>query len=93
MQLDSLPAQHDLTVNRYAKLHLTTYFLGELTKIKYNFNSYFGQISWLACIDIWLPVSNVVLCIFQTHGPLSPHTIVILPNTSGMQMLLCYDSK
>ena len=22
-----------------------------------------------------------------------PHTIVILPNTNGMQLLLCYDSK
>lgn len=29
----------------------------------------------------------------HTHGPLSPHTIVILPNTSGMQMLLCYDNE
>lgn len=29
----------------------------------------------------------------QTHGPICPHTIVILPNTNGMQLLLCYDNE
>lgn len=30
---------------------------------------------------------------FQTQGTITPHTIVILPNTNGMHLLLCYDSK
>ncbi|XP_052783625.1 misshapen-like kinase 1 isoform X2 [Mya arenaria] len=29
----------------------------------------------------------------HTHGPIVPHTIVILPNTNGMQVLLCYDNE
>lgn len=29
----------------------------------------------------------------HTRGPISPHTIVILPNTDGMQLLLCYDNE
>ncbi|XP_053404499.1 mitogen-activated protein kinase kinase kinase kinase 4-like isoform X2 [Mercenaria mercenaria] len=29
----------------------------------------------------------------HTHGPICPHTIVILPNTNGMQLLLCYDNE
>lgn len=33
------------------------------------------------------------ICVFcQAAGPVTPHTIVILPNNSGMQLLLCYDS-
>lgn len=36
---------------------------------------------------------NVLLCVlFQTQGLVTPHTIVILPNNQGMQLLLCYDS-
>ena len=26
-------------------------------------------------------------------GPVTPHTIVTLPNTNGMQLLLCYDNE
>ncbi|KAL4220126.1 hypothetical protein ACF0H5_020537 [Mactra antiquata] len=29
----------------------------------------------------------------HAQGPLCPHTIVILPNTNGMQLLLCYDNE
>ncbi|GFN96166.1 traf2 and nck-interacting protein kinase [Plakobranchus ocellatus] len=29
----------------------------------------------------------------QNHGPITPHTIVILPNTNGLQLLLCYDNE
>ena len=27
------------------------------------------------------------------QGPISPHTIVTLPNSNGMQLLLCYDNE
>ena len=27
------------------------------------------------------------------QGPVTPHTIVTLPNTNGMQLLLCYDNE
>lgn len=30
---------------------------------------------------------------FQTAGAISPHCIVPLPNSSGMQLLLCYDNE
>ncbi len=30
---------------------------------------------------------------FQSQAVVSPHCIVILPNSNGMQLLLCYDSK
>ena len=26
-------------------------------------------------------------------GPIQPHTIVVLPNTSGLQLLMCYDNE
>ncbi|XP_055867706.1 serine/threonine-protein kinase mig-15-like isoform X3 [Biomphalaria glabrata] len=29
----------------------------------------------------------------QNPGPISPHTIVILPETNGLQLLLCYDNE
>ena len=29
----------------------------------------------------------------HAQGPVSPHTIVTLPNTNGMQLLLCYDNE
>lgn len=31
--------------------------------------------------------------IFQTQGPIIPHCIVALPNSNGMQLLLCYDNE
>jgi misshapen/NIK-related kinase len=27
------------------------------------------------------------------QGPVTPHTIVTLPNSNGMQLLLCYDNE
>ena len=30
---------------------------------------------------------------FSLQGPVTPHTIVTLPNTNGMQLLLCYDNE
>uniref|UniRef100_T1IWF0 non-specific serine/threonine protein kinase n=1 Tax=Strigamia maritima TaxID=126957 RepID=T1IWF0_STRMM len=35
--------------------------------------------------DIYMPA--------HTQGPIIPHTIVTLPNTNGMQLLLCYDNE
>ncbi|KAG8221909.1 hypothetical protein J437_LFUL002468 [Ladona fulva] len=35
--------------------------------------------------DVYLPKHN--------QGPISPHCIVTLPNTNGMQLLLCYDNE
>lgn len=35
--------------------------------------------------DIYLPKHN--------QGPISPHCIVALPNSNGMQLLLCYDNE
>jgi len=35
--------------------------------------------------DIYLPK--------HAQGPVTPHTIVTLPNTNGMQLLLCYDNE
>jgi hypothetical protein len=29
----------------------------------------------------------------QSQGPITPHTIITLPNSKGLQLLLCYDSK
>jgi TRAF2 and NCK interacting kinase len=29
----------------------------------------------------------------QSQGPISPHCIVPLPNSNGMQLLLCYDNE
>lgn len=29
----------------------------------------------------------------QTQGPIIPHCIVALPNSNGMQLLLCYDNE
>lgn len=37
----------------------------------------------------------LTLCtfLFQTQGPITPHCIVTLPNSNGMQLLLCYDNE
>ena len=35
--------------------------------------------------DIYLPK--------HSQGPITPHTIVTLPNSNGMQLLLCYDNE
>lgn len=36
----------------------------------------------------WLHVND-----FQTQGPIMPHCIVALPNSNGMQLLLCYENE
>ncbi|XP_076435279.1 mitogen-activated protein kinase kinase kinase kinase 4-like isoform X2 [Babylonia areolata] len=39
------------------------------------------------------PSGSVTFFINQTQGTIMPHTIVILPNTNGMHLLLCYDNE
>lgn len=41
-----------------------------------------------------ISLSNLVTIMkFQTQGPIIPHCIVALPNSNGMQLLLCYDNE
>ena len=40
---------------------------------------------YFSVYDIYMPK--------HAQGPVSPHTIVTLPNTNGMQLLLCYDNE
>uniref|UniRef100_A0A914RLU4 non-specific serine/threonine protein kinase n=1 Tax=Parascaris equorum TaxID=6256 RepID=A0A914RLU4_PAREQ len=37
-------------------------------------------------------VQSIRLC-FKTETAVSPHCIVILPNSNGMQLLLCYNNE
>ena len=46
--------------------------------------SHFTQ-KYFSVYDIYMPK--------HAQGPVSPHTIVTLPNTNGMQLLLCYDNE
>nr|CAD7262861.1 unnamed protein product [Timema shepardi] len=43
----------------------------------------------------WIELAQLILRLFarQTQGPISPHCIVPLPNSNGMQLLLCYDNE
>ena len=46
---------------------------------------YFLTKKYFSVYDIYMPK--------HAQGPVSPHTIVTLPNTNGMQLLLCYDNE
>ena len=41
--------------------------------------------SYFSVYDIHIPK--------HPQGPIAPHTIVTLPNSNGMQLLLCYDNE
>ena len=43
----------------------------------------------------WYPTpwKSTNLTGFVILGPIQPHTIVVLPNTSGLQLLMCYDNE
>ncbi|BFZ00806.1 hypothetical protein BsWGS_03848 [Bradybaena similaris] len=60
---------------------------GQRLKVIYGSNIGFHAIDLdtSAVFDLYIPS--------HTHGPISPHTIVILPNTNGLQLLLCYDNE
>lgn len=52
------------------------------------------HVSWFLCV-ILSKEKNVLNYHFvtQTQGPIIPHCIVALPNSNGMQLLLCYDNE
>jgi len=60
---------------------------GQRLKVIYGSNRGFHVIDLdtSQVIDIYIPT--------HTSSPISPHTIVILPNSNGMQLLLCYDNE
>ncbi|CAL1541662.1 unnamed protein product [Lymnaea stagnalis] len=82
---------------------------GQRLKVIYGSNMGFHAIDLdtSTLFDLYIPshyrgqgdsvASNQSGCITfyvnQTHGPISPHTIVILPETNGLQLLLCYDNE
>jgi misshapen/NIK-related kinase len=61
----------------------------EGTRLKVIYGSYSGfhavDLDSASVYDIYIPK--------HVQGPVTPHTIVILPNTNGMQLLLCYDNE
>lgn len=56
----------------------------EIINQKLNFKK-FACVAFVCCI--------ILLNFIQRQGSMVPHCIVILPNSSGMQLLLCYDSE
>ncbi|ELT89577.1 hypothetical protein CAPTEDRAFT_194254 [Capitella teleta] len=60
---------------------------GQRLKVVYGSNRGFHAIDLdtSAVTQVYLPA--------HTHGPVTPHTIVILPNSNGLQLLLCYDNE
>jgi len=60
---------------------------GTRLKVLYGSQSGFHAVDLdsASVYDIYLPK--------HAQGPVTPHTIVTLPNTSGMQLLLCYDNE
>ncbi|XP_059143805.1 serine/threonine-protein kinase mig-15-like isoform X2 [Physella acuta] len=82
---------------------------GQRLKVIYGSNIGFHAIDLdrSSTIDLYIPshyrgqgnsvASNQSGCITfyvnQTNGPIVPHTIVILPDTNGRQLLLCYDNE
>ncbi|KAH9492337.1 hypothetical protein Btru_024369 [Bulinus truncatus] len=60
---------------------------GQRLKVIYGSNMGFHaiDIDTSNFFDLYIPS--------HTPGPISPHTIVILPETNGLQLLLCYDNE
>ncbi|KAK6962272.1 serine/threonine-protein kinase mig-15-like isoform X4, partial [Biomphalaria glabrata] len=60
---------------------------GQRLKVIYGSNMGFHaiDIDTSNFFDLYIPSHN--------PGPISPHTIVILPETNGLQLLLCYDNE
>jgi len=60
---------------------------GTRLKVLYGSTSGFHAVDLdsASVYDIYLPK--------HAQGPVTPHTIVTLPNTNGMQLLLCYDNE
>lgn len=60
---------------------------GQRLKVIYGSNMGFHAIDLdtSQVFDLYIPS--------HTQGTITPHTIVILPNTNGMHLLLCYDNE
>ncbi|OWF45223.1 Serine/threonine-protein kinase mig-15 [Mizuhopecten yessoensis] len=60
---------------------------GQRLKVLYGSNSGFHAIDvdTTSSFDLYIPS--------HTQGPITPHTIVVLPNTNGMLLLLCYNNE
>jgi len=60
---------------------------GTRLKVLYGSQSGFHAVDLdsASVYDIYMPK--------HAQGPVTPHTIVTLPNTNGMQLLLCYDNE
>ncbi|KAI1699141.1 CNH domain-containing protein [Ditylenchus destructor] len=76
-QLTHAPLVVDLTVEESARL-----------KVLYGSHEGFHAIDLdsASIYDIYTPTQTI-------PQPMTPHCIVILPNTNGMQLLLCYDNE
>ncbi|GLG99937.1 Uncharacterized protein GBIM_06314 [Gryllus bimaculatus] len=58
----------------------------------------FASVCFAVVLCLWFALSCTLLTrgknpVLQTQGPISPHCIVPLPNSNGMQLLLCYDNE
>ena len=60
---------------------------GTRLKVIYGSNNGFHAVDLdsASVYDVYLPK--------HAQGPITPHTIVTLPNSNGMQLLLCYDNE
>uniref|UniRef100_A0A915EJ97 non-specific serine/threonine protein kinase n=1 Tax=Ditylenchus dipsaci TaxID=166011 RepID=A0A915EJ97_9BILA len=76
-QLSHMPLVVDLTVEENARL-----------KVLYGSHEGFHAIDLdsASIYDIYTPAQTI-------QQQMNPHCIVILPNTNGMQLLLCYDNE
>lgn len=43
--------------------------------------------------SVFFILSIQIVLFFQTQNGITPHCIVTLPNSNGMQLLLCYDNE
>ncbi|XP_062574089.1 serine/threonine-protein kinase mig-15-like isoform X2 [Saccostrea cucullata] len=60
---------------------------GQRLKVLYGSHSGFHgiDVDEMLAYDLYIPT--------HTQGPILPHTIVILPDTNGMELLCCYDNE
>ncbi|XP_033760078.1 misshapen-like kinase 1 isoform X4 [Pecten maximus] len=79
---------------------------GQRLKVLYGSNSGFHAIDvdTTSSFDLYIPShfchnndgtpqTGITFYLSQTQGPITPHTIVVLPNTNGMLLLLCYNNE
>lgn len=59
--------------------------------VSFHVSANAGSVGWIYAIGCLIFFFFPFLV--QTQGPISPHCIVTLPNSNGMQLLLCYDNE